>query len=211
MFTGIVTEMGKVISTEKEKNLTTFRIKANTSLEGKKIGGSIAINGACMTIKSIEDKEFTFDAIPETLELTNLSDLKEGSTPNLEPSLTLNQGIDGHLVQGHIDTTGTVHKFSKENDRTILTIKFPKEICRHLAFKGSITINGVSLTISDLQDSTFSVDLIPHTLELTNLGILTENDKVNLEIDLISRYLDRLLNEKNKETKYEYLKDRNLI
>ncbi len=211
MFTGIIKELGIIKKITNKKKATTFEVQTKKILKGKKIGDSIAVNGICVTITKISKQNFHFDAIPETIALTNLKNIKPNTELNLEPALTLSQSIDGHLVQGHIDTTGTVKSLSQTKNRVILTIAFPQEIAKYLAFKGSITINGVSLTISDLQQQTFSVDLIPHTLKITNLGKFKKKDKVNLEVDLLARYLKRLLDDKESQTKYEFLKDRNLI
>ena len=207
MFTGIIKELGKVKKITKSAKGATFVIQAKSILKNKKIGESIAVNGVCVTITKLTKGNFEFEAIKETLDISNLKSLEIDDEVNLEPALTLNQSLDGHLVQGHIDTEGTVENY---NENT-LTIKFPKQISDCLAFKGSITVNGVSLTISDLQDSTFSVSLIPHTLKNTNLKNLKKGDKVNLEVDLIARYLKNLLDKKDNEAKYEFLKDRNLI
>lgn len=211
MFTGIIKELGKVKKITKTQKGATFLVQAGSILKNKKIGESIAVNGVCVTIIKLTKGSFQFEAIKETLDKSNLKNLKTGTEVNLEPALTLNQSLDGHLVQGHIDTEGIVENFEKDHGENILTIKFPKQIAAFLAFKGSITVNGVSLTISNLQDSTFSVSLIPHTLKNTNLKNLKKGDKVNLEVDLIARYLKNLLDKKDNEAKYEFLKDRNLI
>lgn len=211
MFTGIIQEIGKVKKVKKGSNIATFSIQTAKILKKKKIGDSIAINGVCVTITRLNKNIFEFQAVQETLEKTNLKNLKTGSEINLEPALTLNQTLDGHLVQGHVDNIGIVENLTRNKDQGTLKIKFPKEMAHYLAFKGSIAINGVSLTISDLQESTFSVALIPHTLEKTNLKDLKKEDKVNLEIDLIARYLKNLLDNKENEVKYEFLKERNLI
>lgn len=211
MFTGIITELGtvqKVLATENGK---TFVIQANDILKNRKIGDSISVNGACVTVTKLDKDNFQFDAIKETLEKTNLKSLKENNEVNLESAMILGQTLDGHLVQGHVDTTGIVKNFTKNNEDATLTIKFPLTVAQHLAFKGSICINGVSLTISNLQEDSFTVKLIPHTLEKTNLKNLQNGDEVNLEVDLISRYLERLLDSRAGEAKYEFLKERNLI
>lgn len=211
MFTGIIKELGKIKKITKSRKGATFLVQAGSILKNKKIGESIAVNGVCVTITKLTKGYFEFEAIKETLDRSNFKNLKTGDEVNLEPALTLNQSLDGHLVQGHIDTEGMVKNFKKNHGDNILTIKFPKQIAAFLAFKGSITVNGVSLTISNLQDSTFSVSLIPHTLKNTNLKNLKKGDKVNLEVDLIARYLKNLLDKKEDEVKYEFLKDRNLI
>lgn len=211
MFTGIIKEIGKVKTISKGPNSSTFVIAAKKVLTNKEIGDSIAVNGVCVTVTALDQNSFTFQAIEETLNRSNLKSLEINHEVNLEPALTLNQGIDGHLVQGHVDSEGIVEKLTIADKQAILTIKFPKNISPYLAFKGSITINGVSLTISDLQKETFSVSLIEHTLNNTNLKDLKQGDNINLEIDLIARYLKNLLDNKENEVKYEFLKERNLI
>lgn len=211
MFTGIITEIGEVVKIEKRPSQTTFTIKTKTILKGKKIGQSIAVNGVCLTITKIQKSNFSFDAISETLKRSNLKSLKLKDKVNLESALRLNQGLDGHFVQGHVDTEGTVKAAPSKNNDFTLTVSFPPEIAQYLAFKGAITINGVSLTISNLQEDNFSVKLIPHTLKTTNLNILKIGDKVNLEIDLIARHIKRLLDNKANQVNYEFLKERNLI
>ena len=193
MFTGIIKEVGRIEKIKSGKNIKTFTVKANSTIKNKKVGQSIAVNGVCVTITGIKKNSFDFDAIAETLERTNLGFLKLKNEVNLEPALTLNQSLDGHLVQGHVDTQGETISLKNRKKHTILTIEFPTEIGKYLAFKGSITVNGVSLTISKLEEKTFSVDLIPHTLGKTNLGKLKKGDKVNLEVDIIARYLKRML------------------
>jgi len=211
MFTGIIEELGIIQKIEKSTKSTTFTVQGKNITKNKKVGDSISVNGACVTITDLKDHSFSFDAIEETLKLTNFSDLKEGSEVNLESALTLEKGIDGHLVQGHIDQTTEVIELKEEDETAVLSIKLPVNLQEHISLKGSITINGVSLTISDLRTNTFSVSLIPHTLKNTNLKNLKKDDKVNIEIDLISRYLQRLLDAKEQETKYAFLKERNLI
>lgn len=211
MFTGIIQETGEITKIEKHAAKTTFEVTSKKAITGKKIGESIAINGACMTITQINEGSFTFDTITESLKKTNLSKLKKGDKVNLEPTLTLNQGIDGHLVLGHVDTTTEVIELSTTEKETKLTIKIPADLKQHIAYKGSITINGASLTISELTDDTLSVNLIPLTLEITNFAQLKPGDLVNIEIDMISRYLERLLQNREQQTKYQFLKERNLI
>ena len=188
-----------------------FTVKTTRILNNKRIGQSIAVNGACSTITKITKNIFEFVAMPETLNRTNLKTIKKTDKVNLEDSMKLNEEIDGHLIQGHIDTEGEVTGLARVKGRTILTVKYPREISQYLAFKGSISINGVSLTISDLTAEDFSVDLIPHTIKNTNLDTLKKKDNVNLEIDMIARYLKRLLDSKEKEFTYDFLKERGFI
>lgn len=196
MFTGIVQELGIVKNIKKSKNFTVFTIETKNILKGKKGGQSIAVNGACMTIKKITGKFFEFDAMTETLNKTNFGSFKKGSLVNLEPALKLSQEIDGHIVQGHTDTTAEVENLKQKNKRTVLKIQTPKSLKKYITLKGSICINGVSLTISNLDKESFSVDLIPLTMKKTNLGILKKGDKVNLEADIIAKYLETLNNNK---------------
>lgn len=192
MFTGIIQTLGRVKKIDQKEQLITFTIESNKKLTPK-IGASIAVNGACMTVTSTKGLEFTFDCIAESLKLTNLSTLKIKDEVNLETALKASQHLDGHIVQGHIDCQGTVKSLSQTKNKCTLEIAYPKKIGRYLAHKGSITINGVSLTITKVSATTFQVELIPHTLQETNLKNLTKSAKVNLEVDLIARYLEKLL------------------
>lgn len=194
MFTGIIEEIGQIEKVTSQKGDKTFIVSTKKVVKGKKIGDSITVNGACTTVTKLTKNSFEFVAIPETLQKTNLDFLEKGTQVNLESSLTLNKSLDGHLVQGHVDARAKVASLQKSTKGTRLEIALPKEISKYVALKGSITINGVSLTVSVLKKSSFCVDLIPHTLKETNLGLLKKNDIVNLEIDLIARYLARLLN-----------------
>ncbi len=193
MFTGIIKEIGKITEVHKEGSLTVFTIFAPKTLEGKKIGESIAVNGVCVTIVSIKNDEFKCEIMEESASKSNLGELSKNDGVNLEPAIKLAQSLDGHLVQGHVDTTTKIKKIKESDSQTKITFELPKEIEKYISLKGSITINGVSLTICDLKDETFSVALIPHTLKTTNLGNLEKEDKVNLEVDIIARYLERLI------------------
>lgn len=192
MFTGIIEEIGEISGVKPSSKKSSFTVRAKKTLKKKKIGDSIAVNGACVTVTKLDSKSFTFDAIEETLNKTNLKRLKNGDKVNLESALKFGQSLDGHLVQGHIDTEGKVLRLSKNSGESTLRIQFPKKIGEFIATKGSITINGVSLTVSALKNDYFEVKLIPHTLRESNLKDLVQNDKVNLEVDLIARYLKRL-------------------
>lgn len=188
MFTGIVKELGKVEKIQKGKNFWTFVVKAKKAHRGLKIGDSIAVNGACMTITKRTSDSFTFDVTEESLKKTNLSLLKKDEAINLEPALKMGDFIGGHFAQGHVDTMGEINSI----DKNALTINFPKTLAPHIAYKGSISVNGISLTIAKENGKSFTAFLIPETLKKTNLKFLKKGDKVNLEIDLISRYLWKL-------------------
>ncbi len=211
MFTGIIKGIGEVTQIKQKKGCATISVSTQHILRDKEIGDSISVNGICVTITKMQKNGFEFDVMPETLERTSLKEIKIKDKLNLESPIKANQALDGHLVQGHVDAVGKVQTITKKGGKVQLTIEFPQQISKYLAFKGSITINGVSLTISDLRKNTFSVDLIPHTIKKTNLGELKKGNNINLEIDLIARYLERLLTSKDNEAKYEYLKERGII
>ncbi|MBD3330929.1 riboflavin synthase [Candidatus Peregrinibacteria bacterium] len=201
MFTGIIIEKGEVIEIQENDKGKLFEISCKKTVDSKKTGESIAVNGVCVTILDINDTSFKFLAMPETLNLTNLGTLNKGEKVNLEPALRLHQSLDGHFVQGHVDICAKVIKLKTNDKKTKLSISTPPHIEKKLAYKGSITINGVSLTISNLEKDKFSVDLIPHTLKNTNLNELKKGDKVNIEIDILSKYIENMLNKKKKPNK----------
>jgi riboflavin synthase len=197
MFTGIIQTKGKItkiISTDKETELS---IEADDIFYNKKIGSSIAVDGVCLTITKTEENKAYFNLMTTTLDATKLKDAKEGMEVNLEPPLSFGQGLDGHLVQGHIDGTGEILEVRTEDKQTILKLSCPEEFRKYLAPKGSITINGVSLTISSIDQSTFEVSLVKHTLKTTTLTDLNKGDKVNLEFDAIAKYISSLMKATN--------------
>jgi riboflavin synthase len=211
MFTGIIEIIGKVEKIDKSDQGLKITINADKFFEDKKIGGSIAIDGVCLTITAITPDSATFEVMEETTSHTTFSQLKETQEVNLEAGMRLGDRFDGHLVQGHVDTTAEVLEKREEKTQTILRLKTPLEQIQYFALKGSITINGVSLTISKLTDEYFEVSLIPHTLENTNLSALEPGNQANLEFDAIAKHVEALLNKKEGETKYFYLKDRGFI
>lgn len=193
MFTGIVTHLGKIkqIQTKTDQVYITIESEITAKLQ---LGSSIAIDGICLTVTELKDNSFEIQAMPETLRLTNLSQKSVGSKINLEMPLTLNQGLDGHIVLGHVDGVGTVTKSQRESDKNwILEVKPPAELLKFLTYKGSITINGVSLTVSKQEGEVFQVSLIDYTLENTDLSDLKEGSLVNLEVDVVARYLEKLV------------------
>jgi riboflavin synthase len=200
MFTGIVAAVGTIthivpLSTESGAGLQLTIDAGTLTLQDVALGDSIAINGACMTVVSKNEKQFCIDISRESLNLT--SGLDQPGPVNLEKALTLADRIGGHLVSGHVDGLGTVIKFNQVNESFELVISAPKNLAKYLAYKGSIVVNGVSLTVNRVSDfpdhCEFSINLIPHTLQVTTLKHLTTGARVNLEIDLIARYVERML------------------
>jgi riboflavin synthase len=190
MFTGIIEDVGTIISIEKqlENRLFTFQSALSNEL---KIDQSLSHNGVCLTVTEIENDRHQVVAVAETLKKSNLGLLKTGDKVNLERSLTLDKRLDGHLIQGHVDTTGTCISKMERNGSYEYKIRFPKEFSPFIIEKGSIALNGISLTIFDITAHEFSVAVIPYTFEHTNMHLLQVNDKVNLEFDLIGKYVLR--------------------
>ena len=184
MFTGIIKDLGEVKKLEKAENGLVMHISSTLDLE---IGGSVALDGACMTVESFEDGVFQVTAVQETLDKTNLGWYKEGERINLEKPLALDGLVDGHLVLGHVDFVGEVFAPGQK-----LQVRVPREYMRFMPKKGSVCINGVSLTIADCGSDWISMAIIPETMRATNLGDLKEGYHVNVEIDMIARYLDKL-------------------
>jgi riboflavin synthase len=218
MFAGIVEEMGAVKSLDKTLAGARLTILARTVMDDLPVGASVSVNGTCLTVVKRDDKEFTVDVSPETMGVTNLGTLAAGSPVNLERAMKLNERIGGHLVAGHVDGAGTVRERHQEGNGTVITIEAPPEVLRYCIPKGSITMDGVSLTINEVTGRSFSVMIIPHTARVTTLGIKQVGDTVNLESDLIGKYVERLLQERGQAPPKpeividrEYLQKRGLI
>lgn len=194
MFSGIVEKTGRLEKIENKQGKIYFTIQAGGFLCDLKIGDSLAGDGVCLTAVKIKNGQFTVELMPETLRLTKFSRAQIGDLINLEKSLRVGDTIGGHFVMGHVDARGEVVKADKLGADISLTIKVPKKIIKYLAHKGSVSVNGVSLTIAGRGLDWFKVYLISHTLKITNLGKLEIGDKVNLEVDTIARYLESLLN-----------------
>ncbi len=184
MFTGIIQKIGTVKKIAASAGLTTLTIEA--ALQNKKIGDSIAVDGACLTLTNLSDSSFSVEIMPETLNRTIIKNYKAGSRVNLEHPLRIGDTLDGHFVQGHVDFVGTVQNFSPGK---VLNVRLPPEYKKFFAEKGSVSLNGVSLTVSKVTNDAFEVSLIPETLKNTNLAELKPGDTINVETDLISRYL----------------------
>ncbi|GIW54398.1 MAG: riboflavin synthase subunit alpha [Nitrospiraceae bacterium] len=196
MFTGIVEEMGVVTNLVKGVTGTRLNILASTVLADLSIGASISVNGVCLTVTSKAEREFSVDVSPETLSVTTLGSLAAGSPVNLERAMKLNERIGGHLVSGHVDGIGLIRTRRQDGNAVVLVIEAPKEVLRYCVPKGSITVDGISLTINDVADRSLTVSIIPHTAKVTTLGIKQEGERVNLESDLIGKYVERLLRER---------------
>jgi riboflavin synthase len=197
MFTGIIETVGRVRSIEPDGDLSRLVIEAPAVLDGVKLGDSVAINGACLTVTRIDGDAFHFDAVKETMDLTALGDLAVDTRVNVERAMRADGRLDGHIVQGHVDGTGRVRLLECQGDDVRLQVDCGPEITDVLVPKGSVAIDGVSLTVVDVTPDGFDVALIPHTLAETNLGSRVAGDRVNLEADVLGkyvrRYLDRVL------------------
>lgn len=201
MFTGIIEEIGEIQSVKRGEKSSKLIIKASEVLKDTKIGDSICTNGVCLTVTSINSKNFEADVMAETLRKSNLGDLKPLDKVNLERALSIKGRLGGHIVSGHIDGIGKILSFIKEDNAVWITIKAPLEILRYIVLKGSIAIDGVSLTVAYVDDEVFKVSIIPHTGEETILLKKKIGETVNLECDVIGKYVEKLLklNEKKKE------------
>ena len=196
MFTGIIEEVGTV----KSIGGGVLAINAQKVLEDVQLGDSIAVNGVCLTVTSFTSKGFTADVMPETLRRSSLGELKHGSPVNLERALTLSSRLGGHIVSGHIDGTGTISDMTREDNAVWVTVQTKPDLLKYMIEKGSIAIDGVSLTIVYVDDGCFKVSVIPHTGEETILLKKKPGDTVNLECDLIGKYVEKLLFGKAEET-----------
>lgn len=199
MFTGIIEEMGTVSSIAEGSLSAVITIQASKVLEGSQTGDSIAVNGVCLTVTSIHGSFFTADVMAETLRRSSLGSLSKGSHVNLERAMPMNGRFGGHIVSGHIDGTGTVVSKIKEDNAVWVKINAPQDILKYIVLKGSVAIDGTSLTIAGLDDSTFSVSVIPHTASETILLQKSTGDIVNLENDIIGKYVERLLSFQNNK------------
>lgn len=193
MFTGIVEELGQVVAIEDLGDASRFRLRGPVVTEGAKHGDSIAVNGVCLTVVDFGGGEFTADVMAETLDRSSLGALAVGSKVNLERPMALGGRLGGHLVQGHVDGKGTIVERKLSDNWEIVKISLPADLSRYVVEKGSITVDGISLTVVDAGSDYFTVSLIPTTLALTTLGIKQAGDPVNLEVDVLAKYVERLL------------------
>ncbi|UCC80473.1 MAG: riboflavin synthase [Candidatus Zixiibacteriota bacterium] len=207
MFTGIVQDIGKVESAAKRGGNLILRIHSDKLSPQLQVGSSVSINGACQTVTEIHKNSIVVEAISETLEKTNLGDLKTGSNVNLELPLTPQSLLDGHLVQGHIDCTGKISKITPLSGSTIFAINYLDKFDRYLIIKGSVAVDGISLTVINTASGMFEIAIIPHTLKNTILADKKVGDVVNLEFDMIAKYIEKQTSPGKKELTMDFLKE----
>jgi riboflavin synthase alpha subunit len=193
MFTGIVREVGAVAALEGDGVGIRIEVEAPATAPLVDVGGSVAVNGVCLTAEAVVDGRLTFYAVPETLLRSTLGELDPGTTVNLEPALRAGDPMGGHIVQGHVDAVGTVQSLEPEGEGLRLVVAAGADTLRYCVDKGSIAVEGVSLTVAEVRDDGFAVALIPHTLAETTLGGLVPGRHVNLEVDVLAKYAERLL------------------
>ena len=193
MFTGIIEELGKIASFEKNAGGAKMKIDAEIVLEDTNEGDSIAVNGVCLTALEINEKSFSANVSAETLARSTLGNLKIGSKVNLERAVTPATRLGGHIVQGHVDASGKFLRAKRDGDFWTIRVSYPAEIGQYLVFKGSVAVEGISLTIANLTNDYFEIAVIPKTWQLTNLSSLQNGDAVNLEVDVIAKYVERIM------------------
>ena len=200
MFTGIVEELGEVLDITDLGDSVRLTVRGPRVVEDAGHGDSIAVNGVCLTVVESDGSGFTADVMQETLDRSSLGALRAGSPVNLERPMRLDGRLGGHLVQGHVDGTGTVMDRSPSAHWDVVRIALPTDLERYVVHKGSITVDGVSLTVASVTDGSFTVSLIPTTLELTTLGRKRAGDPVNLEVDVVAKYVERLMGTDHEES-----------
>lgn len=203
MFTGLILEMGEISSFKKRSGSAILSLKANEAASTAKKGDSISVNGVCLTVVSKNNNTLSFDLSEETLRCTNLGSLKTGDIVNLEPSLSPDSKIGGHFVTGHVDAAGRIHSKVNIGDMMKVEIKAPANIINFLVEKGSVAVDGISLTIVDILKDGFTVVIIPHTANLTTMGFKVPGDTVNIEADILGKYVARFLNKDgNRDSRF---------
>jgi riboflavin synthase len=200
MFTGIIEELGIVEAVEPQGDALRLSIRAATVLDDVRLGDSIAVNGCCLTVAAVDERVWTADVMQETLDKTSLLGAGPGDPVNLERAVTAGTRLGGHIVQGHVDGVGTVLRRSPSEHWETVEFSLPDTLSRYLVAKGSITVDGVSLTVVEAGAASFTVSLIPETLARTTLGFRAPGDRVNLEVDVIAKYVERLLGDRTSPT-----------
>lgn len=193
MFTGIITHSGEIVAIDEGDLRRRFHVRTSMDLSRLAIGASIACDGCCLTMIAKDAEHFTVDAVAETLAVTSLDGWREGTKINLESSLRLGDEMGGHIVSGHVDALATVETITPEGDSWRLTIRVPDHVSRFIASKGSVALNGISLTVNEVDGNVFGVCIIPHTRDVTNISSWGPETKINLEVDMLARYVARIL------------------
>jgi len=194
MFTGIIEEVGEVVEIEDTGNFRTIAVTGNTVFDDLRTGSSIAVNGVCLTVRSMASRIFTAEMSRETLDRTSLGSLKKGTVLNLERPMRADSRFGGHIVQGHVDGVGHIRRFERQADAWNLEVEYPETDKCYLVERGSIAVDGISLTVASLRSpNIFSVAIIPHTFQNTSLRTARPNDPVNLEVDVLAKYIESLL------------------
>jgi len=196
VFTGLIEEIGRVVAIEKKDRSAQLQLAAPKLAAKVAVGDSVAVNGCCLTVTAKRGDELTFDLLEETIERTNLKQLRRDSPVNLEPALTAGEPLGGHFVQGHIDCCAEVVSSEAAGEDCRLEVKLPAEFAHYAAYKGSIAINGISLTIAELLPKSFAVWIIPHTRRHTNMAEIKVGDLVNLEFDILAKYIERMVGQR---------------
>jgi riboflavin synthase len=193
MFTGIVRELGRIVSVDGTADGTRIVVESPETAGGANVGDSVAVNGVCLTVTESANGTLAFDAVPETLRRSSLGRLTPGEHVNVEPAVRAGEPLGGHYVQGHVDGVGEVRRSDPDGDGRRVWIDARAELRRYLVEKGSVTVEGVSLTVAELDEAGFAVALVPHTLAVTTLGDLAPGDPVNIEVDVLAKYVERLV------------------
>ena len=193
MFTGIVRELGRVASADGGADGLRLVVEAPSTAPGVGVGDSVSVNGCCLTAEAVQGTAISMHAVPETLSRSTLGRLSAGDPVNVEPALRAGDPLGGHYVQGHVDAVGRVQSVEAEGEGLRVFVEAPGDVLRYCVEKGSIAVDGVSLTVAELADDAFSVALVPHTLEATTLSTLVPGQEVNLEVDVLAKYVERLL------------------
>ena len=199
MFTGIVEELGEVVAVDPRGDSARLTLRGELVTDGARHGDSIAVNGVCLTVVTTAHGTFTADVMAETLHRSSLGALESGSRVNLERPMALGGRLGGHLVQGHVDGRGTVTQRTPGEHWELVRIGMPRELARYVVEKGSVTVDGVSLTVVEAGEDDFTVSLIPTTLDLTTLGVKQVGDPVNLEVDIVAKYVERMMGAQRAE------------
>jgi riboflavin synthase alpha subunit len=197
VFTGIVRELGRVVSAERRGEGLALVVEAPETASEARVGDSVSLGGCCLTVEEIDGALLSFHAVPETLARSTLRDLRAGDAVNVEPAARVGDPLGGHYVQGHVDAVGRVQSVEAEGEGLRVFVVAPEDVLRYCVEKGSVTVDGVSLTVAELASDAFAVALVPHTLEATTLSTLAPGQEVNVEADVLAKYVERLLEGRN--------------